>query len=119
MIDNFTVGKVIFSLYLHNYGETYLLTLLQSILLTCLPSLADLEGEREDRTTTYDTDVKYLNELTTTCEQKGTDYMFWKQLRAEEIETIQKAIDIIFSKVVSGYGESYLVTLLHRILLTC
>ena len=37
-----------------------------------------------------------------------------QQLRAEEIEAIQKAIEIMSSKAVSGHAETHLPTLLQK-----
>merc|ERR1719158_359377 len=60
-----------------------------------LQAKADAEGELEDVTTTRDSDAKYLSDLTATCEQKAADFESRQQLRAEEIEAIEKAIEII------------------------
>ena len=49
-----------------------------------LQAKADAEGEREDTTTTRDADIKFLNDVTATCEQKGTDYVS----HAEEMEAL-------------------------------
>merc|ERR1712048_1289803 len=78
-----------------------------------LQAKADAEGELTETTATRDADQKYLDDLTATCEQKGTDYVSRQQLRAEEIEAIQKAIEIMSSEAVSGHGETYLPTLLQ------
>merc|ERR1712066_382500 len=62
-------------------------------------------------TTTRDADVKYLADLTATCEQKASDFESRQQLRADEIVAIEKAIDIISSNAVSGNAEKHLPTL--------
>merc|ERR1719231_1999751 len=67
-----------------------------------LQSKADASGNLKDTTTTRDEDSKYLADLTATCEQKASDFESRQQLRAEEIEAIEKAIEIISSGAVSG-----------------
>merc|ERR1719171_130587 len=57
--------------------------------------------------------MKYLSDLTATCEQKASDFESRQQLRAEEIEAIEKAIEIISSEAVQGNAEKHLPTLLQ------
>merc|ERR1719399_1795398 len=65
-----------------------------------LQSSADSKGQLADTTTTRDDDTKYAADLTATCEQKSTDFANRQTLRAEEIEAIQKAIEIMSSGAV-------------------
>merc|ERR1719164_451351 len=62
-----------------------------------LQAKADAEGDLKDTTTTMEADKKYLADLTATCEQKATDFESRQTLRAEEIEAIEKAIEILSS----------------------
>jgi len=78
-----------------------------------LQAKADAEGELQDTTTTMEADKKYLAELTATCEQKASDFESRQQLRAEELEAIEKAIEILSSDAVSGNAEKHLPTLLQ------
>merc|ERR1719454_1758280 len=78
-----------------------------------LQAKADAEGDLQDTITTRDADAKYLADLTATCEQKASDFESRQQLRAEEIEAIEKAIEIISSAAVSGNAEKHLPTLLQ------
>jgi len=78
-----------------------------------LQAKAGAEGDLQDTITTRDADQKYLDDLTATCEQKASDFESRQQLRAEEIEAIQKAIEIISSGAVSGNAEKHLPTLLQ------
>merc|ERR1719343_635813 len=73
-----------------------------------LQSKADAQGDLQDTTSTRDADQKYLDDLTATCEQKGSDFESRQQLRAEEIEAIEKAIEIISSGSVSGNADKHL-----------
>merc|ERR1719217_900221 len=57
--------------------------------------------------------MKYLADLTATCEQKSSDFEARQQLRAEEIEAIEKAIEIISSGAVAGAAEEHLPTLVQ------
>merc|ERR1719333_1025746 len=78
-----------------------------------LQAKADAEGDLTDTTTTRDADSKYLGDLTATCEQKASDFESRQQLRAEEIEAIEKAIEIISSGAVSGNADKHLPALLQ------
>merc|ERR1719352_187327 len=78
-----------------------------------LQAKAEAEGDLQDTITTRDADAKYLADLTATCEQKAADFESRQQLRAEEIEAIEKAIEIISSAAVSGNAEKHLPTLLQ------
>merc|ERR1712139_686031 len=52
-------------------------------------------------------------ELTAECEEKASSFESRQQLRAEEIEAIEKAIEIISSGAVAGNAEKHLPTLLE------
>merc|ERR1719476_778231 len=78
-----------------------------------LQAKADAEGELQDTTTTRDADQKYLDDLRATCSQKAADFESRQQLRTEELEAIQKAIEILSSEVVSGHADKYLPTLVQ------
>merc|ERR1719482_246093 len=78
-----------------------------------LEAKAQAEGDLADTTATRDADVKYLADLTATCEQKSSDFESRQQLRTEEIEAIEKAIEIISGAAVSGNAEKHLPTLLQ------
>merc|ERR1712039_1171492 len=78
-----------------------------------LQAKADAEGDLSDTTTTRDADQKYLDELKATCTQKAADFESRQQLRAEEIQAIEKAIEILSSSAVSGNADKYLPTLLQ------
>merc|ERR1712146_750288 len=78
-----------------------------------LQAKADAEGDLQDTITTRDDDMKYLEDLTATCEQKASDIESRQQLRAEEIEAIEKAIEIISSAAVQGNAEKHLDGLLQ------
>jgi prefoldin subunit 5 len=78
-----------------------------------LQAKADAEGDLKDTTTTRDADVKYLADLTATCEQKASDFESRQQLRADEIVAIEKAIEIISSGAVSGNAEKHLPSMLQ------
>jgi len=73
-----------------------------------LQAKADASGSLKDTTSTRDEDSKYLADLTATCEQKASDFESRQQLRSEEIEAIEKAIEIISSGAVSGNADKHL-----------
>jgi len=78
-----------------------------------LQSKADAQGDLKDTTTTRDADEKYLADLSATCEQKAGDFEQRQQLRAEEIEAIEKAIEIIGSDSVSGNADKHLPSMVQ------
>merc|ERR1719271_1444298 len=78
-----------------------------------LEAKATAEGDLADTTAAKEADEKYLSDLTATCDQKATDFEARQQLRAEELEAIEKAIEIISSEAVSGNAEKHLPTLLQ------
>merc|ERR1719375_2494981 len=53
-------------------------------------------------------DEAYLSDLVAQCEQKSNDFASRQQLRAEELEAIQKAIEIISSPEVAGSAGKHL-----------
>jgi prefoldin subunit 5 len=78
-----------------------------------LQAKADAQGDLKDTTTTRDADEKYLADLSATCEQKAGDFEQRQQLRAEEIEAIEKAIEIIGSDSVSGNADKHLPSMVQ------
>merc|ERR1719298_232278 len=78
-----------------------------------LEAKAEAEAQLQDTIASRDADKKYLEDLTATCEQKASDFESRQQLRAEEIEAIEKAIEIISSEAVSGNAEKHLPGLLQ------
>merc|ERR1712139_11485 len=78
-----------------------------------LQAKATAEGDVADTTTTRDEDQKYLNDLVATCAQKATDFESRQQLRAEELEAVAKAIEIVSSGAVAGNAEKHLPSMLQ------
>merc|ERR1719183_500821 len=74
---------------------------------------ADAEGDLADTTATKEADEKYLSDLTATCEMKASDFESRQQLRAEEIEAIDKAIEILSGDAVSGNAAKHLPSMLQ------
>merc|ERR1719386_363080 len=64
--------------------------------------LAGYQGDLADTTADRDADQKYLDDMTALCKQKSDDFASRQQLRQEEIEAIQKAIEIIGGDKVRG-----------------
>merc|ERR1740130_286555 len=78
-----------------------------------LQAKATAEGDVADTTSTRDEDQKYLTDLVATCEQKATDFESRQQLRAEELEAVSKAIEIVSSGAVAGSAEKHLPSLVQ------
>merc|ERR1711933_374480 len=68
---------------------------------TLLRAEAEAEGELAETTKERDEDQAYLDETTALCRQKKADFESRQQLRAEELETLKKAIEIISSEEVA------------------
>jgi len=63
--------------------------------------LADVSATRAD-------DITYLNDLTATCTSKASDFAARQKLRTEEIEALEKAIEIMSGMDVTGAAEKHL-----------
>merc|ERR1719162_566677 len=59
-------------------------------------------------------DQKYLSDLTGTCQQKASDFEMRQQLRAEEIDAVSKAIEILSSSAVAGNAQKHLPSLAQK-----
>merc|ERR1719199_1450267 len=71
---------------------------------------AEAKGDLADTTSMQKEDSTYLSELGAQCTQKSADFESRQQLRAEELEAIEKAIEILASGV-AGRAEKYGVAL--------
>merc|ERR1719390_274533 len=78
-----------------------------------LQGKANAEGDLEDTVTTKAADTKYLDDLVATCDEKANAFEQRQQLRAEEIEAIEKAIEIVSSGAVSGSADKHLPALVQ------
>jgi len=76
-------------------------------------ALAVAQGELAQTQADLAEDEKYLAEMTSLCEQKSADYDARSKLRAEEIETVKKAMEIIAGESVASAGEKHLPTLVQ------
>jgi len=74
---------------------------------------ATAEGDLADTTAARDADKKYLEDMVAGCTQKSADFESRQKLRGEELEAIDKAIEIISSNAVSGAGEKHLPQLVQ------
>merc|ERR1719399_1520196 len=68
---------------------------------------ADLAATTEAK----EADTQYLTDLRATCAQKTTDFEARQKLRGEELEALDKAIEIIAGGAVSGAADSHLPAL--------
>merc|ERR1719346_964045 len=74
---------------------------------------AEAEADLAETTKERDEDQTYLDETVALCNQKKTDFESRQKLRAEELETLKKAMEIISSEEVAGAGDKYLPTFLQ------
>jgi len=74
---------------------------------------ASAKGDLAQTETDKAADEKYLKDLVTECDQKSKDFESRQMLRKEEIEAINKAIEIMLSGAVSGAGEKHLPQLVQ------
>jgi len=74
---------------------------------------ADEKGDRKAVQGLNKVDETSLADLKAACAMKSSDFQSRQQLRTEEIEAIEKAIEIISSGAVAGNAEKHLPTLLE------
>ena len=79
-----------------------------------LQSKADSTGDLGDTTSTMGADKKYLSDTTATCEEKASAFESRQQLRAEEIEAVEKAVEIMSSGSVSGAADKHLPAMIQK-----
>jgi len=75
---------------------------------------ASATGDLTATTSDRDEDQKYLDDTKALCATKKADFESRQKLRAEELATIKKAIDIISSEAVQGAGDKHLPALLQK-----
>jgi chromosome segregation ATPase len=73
-----------------------------------LQSAAGAKGDLADCTGTLAEDEKYLADLIATCEQKAVAFESRQKLRAEELEAVEKAKEIMAGGAVSGGADKHL-----------
>mmetsp|Transcript_59817 Transcript_59817/g.129594 ORF Transcript_59817/g.129594 Transcript_59817/m.129594 type:complete len:678 (-) Transcript_59817:45-2078(-) len=72
---------------------------------------AEAKGDLAETSAAKGADEAYLRDAMSNCEQKANDYESRQKLRSQELEALQKAIDIISSEQVSGAAETHLPAL--------
>lgn len=75
---------------------------------------ADLEGEKAKTEADRAEDQRYLDETTSLCAQKKDDFESRQKLRGEELDALNKALDIMKSDTVSGAGDKHLPSLAQQ-----
>jgi len=75
---------------------------------TAQQNAAEAKSDLADTTATRDDDQTYLDDLVANCKVKSSDFEARQKLRAEEIEAIEKAIEIMSADNVSGHADKYL-----------
>jgi len=78
-----------------------------------LEAQAKAEGDMGDTSDQMADDTKYLTDLSATCGEKAKAFEARQQLRAEELEAIEKAIEIVSSGAVSGNAGKHLPSLIQ------
>jgi len=73
-----------------------------------IEKIAEDKGMLASTITDKDEDTKTLSDLEAECSQKAESFKEKQQLRAEEIEAVGKAIEILQSGAVSGNAEKHL-----------
>merc|ERR1719313_177518 len=69
---------------------------------------AQAKGDLSDTTSSRDEDSAYLSALDAQCSQKSSDFESRQELRDEELEAIDKAIEIVASPELAGAAEKNL-----------
>merc|ERR1740133_627497 len=79
-----------------------------------LEAQAKGEGDVSDTSDQMADDTKDVDDLTATCGEKSQAFEARQQLRAEELEAIEKAIEIVSSGAVSGNAGKHLPALVQK-----
>jgi len=74
---------------------------------------AEAEGDKAQTEADKAEDEKYLEETNALCAQKSADFESRQKLRADELEAVNKAIDIMSSDAVAGSGDKHLPALVQ------
>jgi len=74
--------------------------------------LAETKAAKEQETSEMNADQAFMDELTTTCEQKAKDFDQRSKTRVGEITAITNALEILKSGVQPNYGANKKLTLL-------
>merc|ERR1719443_1936586 len=77
--------------------------------------LAEDTGDLEETKRIKAEDEKYLSDLKALCSTKSSEFADRQKLRAEEIEALSKAIEIIGSQAVKGSGEKHLPSFVQHL----
>merc|ERR1719464_2272628 len=75
---------------------------------------AEAEGDLAQTTADQAEDQKYLDDTVALCHVKASDFESRQSLRAQELEAIAQAIEILSSETVSGAGDRHLPSLLQQ-----
>eukprot|EP00928_Gymnodinium_smaydae_P004448 TRINITY_DN1150_c1_g1_i1.p1 TRINITY_DN1150_c1_g1~~TRINITY_DN1150_c1_g1_i1.p1 ORF type:complete len:693 (-),score=240.38 TRINITY_DN1150_c1_g1_i1:73-2151(-) len=73
-----------------------------------LKAKAEAEGDLAQTEKDKKEDEEYLASMQALCERKAADFESRQKLRAQELEAIAKAVEIIGSHTVAGAGEEHL-----------
>jgi len=69
---------------------------------------AEAEGDKAQTEADKAEDEKYLEETLALCAQKSADFESRQKLRSDELDAVNKAIEIMSSDAVTGSGEKHL-----------
>lgn len=75
----------------------------------------DAKEDKKSTSKTKDEDEKFLKTFTATCETKASDFEQNQQLRADELEAIAKAVEILSGDSVAGAADKHLPTMLIQV----
>merc|ERR1719327_568327 len=75
---------------------------------------AQAEGDLAQTIADREEDQKYLDDMIALCTQKRDDFESRSKLRAEELETLKKAMEIIAGDSVKGTGEKHLPSFVQQ-----
>jgi len=73
----------------------------------------EAKAELAETTSVRDADKEYLADLKATCAQKTNDFEARQKLRGEELEAIDKAMEIVGDSSVSGSADKHLPAMLQ------
>merc|ERR1719316_299692 len=113
MVADAAFQKIMQQLHSNIEGASHEISKKTATRAETMEAKAEAEGSLAQTTSDRDEDQTYLDDTVALCTQKTADFEERQKLRAEELEAINKAIEIISGGAVAGAGEKHLPSLLQ------
>lgn len=77
--------------------------------------IAESQELLDDTTATRTEDQKYLDDTSVICKQKSDDFAARQKLRGDEMDALDKAVEILSGDAVSGSADKHLPALMQKL----